>query len=131
MIHWGSEQQSIVAQSLKDLELIFLASCACVVIRIQNFKQNIGRDLSTDIVIKPFNVVIRKENQARIADAQNDGLSDLSKQVNLKYQVLFVLVRKGTVRLEYVPSEETVADLLTKNWQFPNFPSSVKLSVMN
>lgn len=91
------------------------------------WKHYFAKVLYACTVKKLFDVVIGDNNQAFIADASNDGLSDLSKYVDLKYQLLVYLVPKGDLRLEYVPSEEMVADLLTKNLAFPKLKALVEL----
>lgn len=77
-----------------------------------------------------FDVIIGEDNQACIAEARNNRLSDLSTNVDLKCQLLDDHVREGDFRLEYVPSKEIVAELLTKNLAFPKFKALVELAGM-
>lgn len=85
--------------------------------------KGIQKGSSIETVERLFDTVIGEDNQACIVDAQNDRLSDLSKHVYLKYQVLFDHVRRENVRLKYVPSKNMVADILSENLLFSKFNS--------
>ena len=45
---------------------------------------------------------------------ENLVFHDKSKHIEFKYHFIWDMVQKGAVKLKYVPTEEQVADVLTK-----------------
>lgn len=74
---------------------------------------------------------IGEDNQACVADAEKSVLSDMSKHVDLKYQVLVDNVENGNVRLRFVQKDNTVTDMLTKHVGAIKFCRIVSLAGMN
>ena len=66
-----------------------------------------------DVVIeKP--VTIRCDNQAAIKMIQNEQISQRTKHIDLKYQLVRDEVKKNNFKVEYVESERNLADIFTK-----------------
>lgn len=55
-----------------------------------------------------------EDNQSCIKILENEGSSDFGKHIDVKYLYTMELVKKGTIRIQYCPSEHNVADMLTK-----------------
>ena len=51
----------------------------------------------------------------------NPILHDKSKHIEIKYHFIWDMVQKGDVKLKYVPTEEQVADVLTKPLAYVKF----------
>ena len=69
-------------------------------------------------MISQFGVVgsltIRCDNQSAIMVAKNDGYNPRTKHIDIRHHFIRDAVDKGLVALEYVTSEDQIADGLTK-----------------
>ena len=54
------------------------------------------------------------DNQSCIKMTENPVFHDKSKHIEIKCHFIWDMVQKGAVKLKYVPTEEQVADVLTK-----------------
>ena len=54
------------------------------------------------------------DNQSCIKMTENPVFHDKSKRIEVRYHFIRYMVQKGVVNLKYVPTEEQVADVLTK-----------------
>jgi hypothetical protein len=54
------------------------------------------------------------DNQSCMKLLENLVFHDRSKHIEIKYQYIMDMVQRGAVRLQYMTSEEQVADMLTK-----------------
>ena len=54
------------------------------------------------------------DNQSCIKMTENPVFHDKSKHIEIKYHFVWDIVQKEAVNLKYVPTEEQVADVLTK-----------------
>ena len=64
------------------------------------------------------------DNQSCIELTENPVFHDKSKHIEIKYHYIRDMVQRGAVKLQYVPKEEQVADVLTKplsHVKFENF----------
>ena len=52
---------------------------------------------------------------------ENPVFHDKSKHIEIKYHFIRDMVQKGAVKLKYVPTEEQVADVLTKSMAHVKF----------
>ena len=58
--------------------------------------------------------IIHCNNQSCVKLSENPVLHDGSKHIEMRYQYLRDMVQKGAIRLQYVPTEEQIADIFTK-----------------
>jgi len=54
------------------------------------------------------------DNQGAIALAKNPVFHDRSKHIAIQYHYTRLLVKSGMINLKYLPTEEMLADALTK-----------------
>jgi len=54
------------------------------------------------------------DNQSSIKMSQNPVLHSKTKHIDIRYHYIREAVAKGTVTLEYCPTKDMAADLLTK-----------------
>src|SRR3569832_2428054 len=66
-------------------------------------------DINKEAAIKTY-----QDNQASILIAKNEGTSKRLKHVDIKYHYCKELVQQGHISLHYIPTEDQVADFLTK-----------------
>jgi hypothetical protein len=57
---------------------------------------------------------IYSDNQSCIKIFENPVFHDRSKHIEIKYHFIGDRVQKGVVKLQYAPTNEQVADILTK-----------------
>ena len=60
-------------------------------------------------------VVVNADNQGSIALSKTPVFHDRSKHIDIQYHYARELIRNGRVMLNYVPTADTLADLLTKS----------------
>jgi hypothetical protein len=58
--------------------------------------------------------VIYCDNQSCIKLTENPVFHDRSKHIDIRYHSIRDYVQRGIVKLEFVPTDEQVADILTK-----------------
>ena len=106
-ICWRSKKQSCVALSTAEAEYMALASATQEAIWLQQ--------LLTDLKSKPNgSMLIFEDNQAAICMAKNAQYHGRAKHIDIKYHFIREHIAKATVKLEYCPSEEMIADIFTK-----------------
>lgn len=71
-----------------------------------------------------------EDNQACISDVENPVLSNLLKQIDLKYQFLADHMQEADVQLHYVSSKDIMASTLTKNLPAQKFGELMILTWM-
>ena len=64
---------------------------------------------------------ILSDNQSCIKMTKNPVFHDKTKHIKVRYHCIQDMVQKGIVKLKYVPTEEQVADVLTKPLSHVNF----------
>jgi hypothetical protein len=57
----------------------------------------------------------KEDNQACIKIAEGEGLNKRSKHIDVRYHITREAIGKNEIRLEYISTEEQIADALTKN----------------
>jgi hypothetical protein len=59
-------------------------------------------------------IVIHYNNQSCIKLSENPVFHDMSKHIEIKYHFIRDWVQRGVVQLQYISTDEKVADILTK-----------------
>ena len=103
-VSWRSRKQTCVALSTAEAEYVALASAAQEATWIRQLTSVLENRLQET-------VTIFEDNQSAICMTKNPQFHGQSKH---KYHFIRDQVDKGTVKLEYCPTKEMVADMLTK-----------------
>jgi hypothetical protein len=107
MISWQSRKQSSIALSRADAEYIAACSASCEAIWLR--KLLIGLfDLEMEAT------TILCDNQSCIKMIENPIFHDRSKHIEIRYHYIRDMVQRGALKLQYVSTDEQVADVLTK-----------------
>ena len=64
--------------------------------------------------LKLDTTVILCDNQSCIKMIENPLFHDKSKHIEIQYFYIWDMVQKGAIKLQYVSTDEQVADVLTK-----------------
>ena len=73
-----------------------------------------GDFLSSLGVMMQGPMVVNADNQGSIALAKNPVFHDCSKHIDIQYHYTRNLVKEKRIQLEYIPTSDMLADLLTK-----------------
>lgn len=107
VISWCCRKQSCVALSSTEAEFISLAEACQEGVWIQRLLSNLNEPVQL-----PF--VVFEDNQSCLKMISSEKFSNRSKHIDTKYHFVKDYVANNIVTCEYCPSEEMVADLLTK-----------------
>ena len=106
-VSWSSKKQQSVALSSTESEYMALLHALKEQIWLLRFLREIGYDISDQNVIYC-------DNQGAIALAHNPEHHARTKHIDIQYHFVRNCVEDGTTRLEYCPTEDMIADGLTK-----------------
>ena len=107
MISWFSKIQFSVSFSTTEAKYIAACSTCCEAIWLQKLMSGIF-DMELDTTLLLF------DNQSCIKMAENPVFHDELKHIEIRYFYIRDMVQKGAIKLQYVGTDEQVADILTK-----------------
>ena len=114
MISWFSRMKSSVALSTTEVKYIATCSACSEVVWIH--KMLVGLfDAEVDVTD------IHCDNPICIKMTKKIVFHDKFKHIEIRYHYIWDMVQKGVVKLKYVPTEEQVEDILTKNLSHVKF----------
>ena len=105
-ISWTSRKQTTVALSTMEAEYIALSDAARETIAHLTFFHTISIELPPP--------VLYTDNQAAESIAKREPEYQRSKHIDVRYHFVRDHFEKGTLNIEHVPSNEQIADILTK-----------------
>ncbi len=108
-ITWKSQKQSIVAQSSMEAEYIALAEAAKEV----EWLRKLELEIRPKSVAMP--TTIFEDNQSTIRLSKNPIHSSRSKHIAVRYHKIQELVANKVILVEYKPTDQMVADIMTKS----------------
>lgn len=107
LISWRTKKQPTVALSTCEAEYISLATTIQECLYLKQLLNNLDK-----CQYSPPKVY--EDNQGTIALAKNPVSRQRCKHVDIKYHFIRSTVNNGVIMLEYCPTNEMVADVLTK-----------------
>lgn len=107
-ISWASKRQPTVALSSTEAEYMALSASIQEAIWLKGF----GRDLDPDLKGSP--VEIQCDNQSALTLAATDSFRARSKHIDVRHHYIRDKIVDKSINLVYTPTEEMVADSLTK-----------------
>eukprot|EP00253_Pinus_taeda_P023860 PITA_23860 len=107
LVPWFSKKQSSIALSTAEAEYVAAASCCTQLLWMMQTLQDF------QITCTPP-IPIFCDNTSAISISKNPVMHSKTKNIPIKYHFLREQVLEQKVKLEYVPSKEQVADILTK-----------------
>jgi len=109
LISWKCRKQPTVALSTCEAE--YMSMCAAV--QESKFLLQLLKDMDLGIAVNET-VVLNVDNQSAVALVKNPMFHQRSKHIDIRYHFVRDEVQNGNVQLQYVPSEDNVADMFTK-----------------
>jgi hypothetical protein len=106
-ISWSSKKQTSIALSSTEGEYMAMSHSTKEALWIQQFLRDIHFPLavSTSLLI---------DNQGAIALASNPTFHVRTKHIGVRHHFMRKQVENGNIILEYIPTNNQVADILTK-----------------
>ena len=106
-IVWCSRLQSTVALSTVEAEYMSLAAACQEILHVRQLLKSLGIDFKG-----PF--LMFEVNQGCISLATNAMTTTRTKHIDIKYHFVRQCVQREQVKIIWVPTNEMVADILTK-----------------
>jgi hypothetical protein len=105
-ISWCSKKQPTVALSSCEAEYMGLSAAVQEALWWQGLKSQLGN---------PEPLEIMCDNQSAIALATNGGFNPRTKHIDIRHHFIHDTLNQGKIKLSYVPTEDQLADALTKS----------------
>ena len=106
-ISWTSKKQPTVALSTSESEYIALCFATQEAVWLRQLMKDLQMDCTTA-------TTMYEDNQGAIAMSRNPVLHKRTKHNDIKYHFVREKTQDGTIELNYCPTNEMVADILTK-----------------
>jgi hypothetical protein len=103
-----STKHKINSKSSAESELIALSDHAGIAIHGQRFLKSLKIDTAC---------IIYQDNTSTKEMITNQNINDKSKHIKIRYYWLKERVREGEVIIQYIPTDQMLADLMTKSVQ--------------
>jgi hypothetical protein len=114
MISWSSRKQDSIAQSTAETKYIAASAASREAVWL--------RKLLLDLFnAKLEPTVIHCDNQSCIKLSENPMFHDRSKHIEMRYHYVRDMVQKNILSIQYVPTTEQTADILTKPLSLTKF----------
>ena len=113
LVSWPSHQQPTVALSSTEAEYMFMCDCTQQILWLKSLFHECHLTLD--------HAVMFGDNKGAINIAHNPNMEGQSKHINIKYYFLWECVERNDFLLDWVPTMEQQADLMTKNLTWPLF----------
>eukprot|EP00253_Pinus_taeda_P031760 PITA_31760 len=108
IVSWFSRKQKSVVLSSSKAEYMDASQASCEAIWLRKLLYGLF-----DQELRPM--VIHYDNQSCIKLMDNPVFHDRSKHIDIRYHFIRDYVQKGVVKLEYISTDEQVADVLMKS----------------
>ena len=106
-VSWDARKQRTVAMSTMEAEYMALSECAKECVYLKNFLAELGFDKLADITI-------HCDSQSAIKLAKNPTFHARSKHIDVRYHYIREVLKDDMFELIYVPTENQIADMMTK-----------------
>lgn len=115
VIAWASKKQTSVALSTMEAEYIAAAMAVKDAVWIKQLLVEIG------LWKKDRAITLQVDNQSAIKSMENEITSSRSKHINVRYHFIRDVIKRGDVKVNYCPTQQQLADILTKPLQRVTF----------
>ena len=122
-VSWCARQQEVVAMSSAEAEYISLCSCVKEAFWLRRLWKGLG-------IVAGINEpsIVHVDNQAAISIANTHAVNRRNKHIDVRYHFNREAVKNGVIQLKYCPTNEMVADMLTKALRKTKLENFVEMS---
>jgi hypothetical protein len=106
-VEWKSKKQPIVAQSTTEAEYVAMADATRNIMWLRELMEELGEPQEGPTVLKC-------DNMSAIALANDPVHHERTKHIRRRFHFIRDAIQEGTVKLEFCPTEDMLADGLTK-----------------
>ena len=106
LVSWFSKKQNSVSTSTAEAEYIAAGSCCAQILWMRNQLADYGFDFKS--------IPIHCDNTSAIAITHNPVMHSRTKHIEIRYHFIRDHVQNGTISLQYIPTENQLADVFTK-----------------
>ena len=106
LVSWFSKKQNSVSTSTAEAEYIAAGSCCAQILWMRNQLADYGFDFKS--------IPIHCDNTSAIAITHNPVMHSRTKHIEIRYHFIRDHVQNGTISLQYIPTEDQLADVFTK-----------------
>jgi len=113
VISWTSKRQSAVALSSCEAEYYAISAAVAEIKWIRQFLEEVLRH---DKQLQQSRVVTRGlvDNQSAMSISKNDVHHNRTKHIDIRHHFVRDAITDGIISLKYIPTEDQLADILTK-----------------
>lgn len=105
-ITWCSQKQKTIALSTTEAEFVAACESAKEILWLKQLLSELGENYNC--------ITLCVDNQSAIKLINNPSYHKRTKHIDVKYNFIREKVELGLIKVEYVPSNEQLADILTK-----------------
>lgn len=121
-VSWGSKKQGCVARYTQEAEYIACSNAATHAVWLRRFLS----DLDIDLVNGPIEIYC--DNQAAISLINSGANSSKGQHIEIQYHYIHdIVIEKKEVKVTYIPTDDMIADSLTKGIPAEKFIKHVSL----
>ena len=124
---WTSRLQTEIAASTLEAEYIALSSGMRELIPIRGLYQSLAQHMHFNDAKCVVKCTVFEDNQGALALASAPKITPRTKHIGVKYHFFREYIISGKISLEYVPSAQQQADILTKGLLAVKFQTLRKL----
>jgi hypothetical protein len=106
-VSWASKLQPTVALSSTESEYIAVSAAVQEAIFLRRLLDDLGFPQRSP-------TVIYEDNQGCLYLSENSGVQQRTKHIDIRYHFIREHVESEEIKLEYIRTDEQLADLLTK-----------------
>lgn len=106
-VSWKSKKQTVIALSTAEAEYVALSTATQEVSWMRKLLDDLGENSDAP-------TTIHEDNQSAMAIATNPVNHNRTKHIDIKYHYIRQAVQENMVKLQYCPTSDMVADVLTK-----------------
>ena len=106
-IIWGSRKQRMVVLSTTEAEYVALTEAMREAAWLRNLYKELGYEQTEPMLI-------RGDNQGSMSIAEDPQFHKRTKHFNVKVHYIREKIKEKTIKVEYCPTAEMIADIMTK-----------------
>jgi hypothetical protein len=118
LVTWTSRKQSLISLSIAEAECIVVGSCCTQLLWMKKLLYDYGFNQDT--------MIINCDNTSAINISKNLVQHSRTKHIDIRHHVIRDLVESRVVSLSFIPTDNQLADILTKPLDGSRFESLKK-----